>query len=283
MQILVTGSNGQLGSELKVLSHKLKEIQFIFTDIQELDICSKESVNLFFESNYIDFVINCAAYTAVDKAEKESELAIKINAKSLEIMAQACHRYASCLIHISTDYVFDGLSKLPYLETDLPAPNSVYGHSKLAGEQAINKYANNAVIIRTSWLYSAYGANFVKTMLRLAKERDELGVVCDQIGSPTYAKDLAETILQIIKTYKSNGVDYFHFSNEGNCSWYEFACKIFKLKGIKIKVNPIETKDFPTPAARPAYSLLDKSKIKKIYKISIPNWETSLEDCLKLL
>lgn len=283
MQILVTGSNGQLGNELKVLSQKFNEIQFIFTDIQELDICSKDAVNSFFEANSIDFVINCAAYTAVDKAEEESDLAFKINAQSLEILAQACTKHQACLIHISTDYVFDGLSKLPYVETDLPAPNSVYGHSKLAGEQAIEKYAKNAVIIRTSWLYSAYGNNFVKTMLRLASERDEIGVVSDQIGSPTYAMDLAEAILQIVSNYNPNGIDYFHYSNEGVCSWFEFAQLIFKLKDFKIKVNPLETKDYPTDAARPAYSLLDKSKIKKIYNINIPNWKDSVEECLKLL
>lgn len=283
MQILVTGSNGQLGSELKALSQNFNEIQFLFTDIQELDICSKDSVNSFFETNSFDFVINCAAYTAVDKAEEEAEFAVMINSTAVEILAQACKKHNAVLIQISTDYVFDGLSQIPYVESDKPAPNSVYGHSKLAGEQAIEKYANNAVIIRTSWLYSAYGGNFVKTMLRLASERDELGIVSDQIGSPTYAKDLAEAILQIVNSYTPNGIDYFHYSNEGICSWYEFAKAIFDLKSINIRINPIETKDYPTPAARPAYSLLDKSKIKKIYNINIPNWKDSLEECLKLL
>lgn len=283
MKILVTGSKGQLGSELKALSQNFKQLKFLFTDVEELDICSKEAVDSFFEANSIDFVINCAGYTAVDKAEEESDLAFKINAKSLEFLSQACKIHNACLIHISTDYVFDGLSEIAYLETDTPAPNSVYGHSKLAGEQAIDKYAKNAVIFRTSWLYSAYGNNFVKTMLRLASERDELGIIDDQIGSPTYAKDLAATILNIISNYKPNGVDYYNYSNEGVCSWFEFASAIFELKKITIKINPIETKDYPTAAARPAYSLLDKSKIKNIYNINIPNWKTSLGNCLKLL
>lgn len=283
MKILVTGSKGQLGSELKALSQNFKQLKFLFTDVEELDICSKEAVDSFFEANSIDFVINCAGYTAVDKAEEESDLAFEINAKSLEFLSQACKIHNACLIHISTDYVFDGLSEIAYLETDTPAPNSVYGHSKLAGEQAIDKYAKNAVIFRTSWLYSAYGNNFVKTMLRLASERDELGIIDDQIGSPTYAKDLAATILNIISNYKPNGVDYYNYSNEGVCSWFEFASAIFELKKITIKINPIETKDYPTAAARPAYSLLDKSKIKNIYNINIPNWKTSLGNCLKLL
>jgi dTDP-4-dehydrorhamnose reductase len=283
MNILVTGSKGQLGSELSELSVNHSQLNFFFTDVDELDICDSEKLESFLMDNNISYIINCAAYTAVDKAESEKELAFKVNAEAVKVLSRSSTKHNAPLIHISTDYVFDGKSGIPYTEDDPTEPNSVYGHSKLAGEKAIEDYASNAIIIRTAWLYSSYGSNFVKTMIRLGNERDNLGVVADQIGSPTYAKDLAKAILTIIDAKPPKGVHYYHYSNEGSCSWFEFAEEIFKQKNIKVNLKALETKDYPTPANRPSFSLLDKTKIKTDFDVYIPDWKESLSKCLKKL
>ena len=299
MNVLVTGSNGQLGSELKALiQHSTFNIQhhdFYFTDRSILDITNKTSVENFCLTNNIKIIINCAAYTAVDKAESDEEMAYGINHKAVETMAHIAKHNNIALIHISTDYVFDGSNFKPYVENDPTNPQSVYGASKLAGEEAMQTInPKNSLIIRTSWVYSSFGNNFVKTMLRLGRERDELGVIFDQVGTPTYAHDLAQAILKIIQNSKltkgnalgckiQNSVEIYHYSNEGVCSWYDFAKTIFELSNITCKVNPIETKDYPTPATRPHYSLLNKAKIKKEYNIEIPYWKDSLSACLKIL
>jgi dTDP-4-dehydrorhamnose reductase len=280
MKILVTGSNGQLGNGLRELSDKYLGFKFLYTDLKELDIASEAGVNDLFNEFMPDAVINCAAYTAVDKAESEKNTAFLINSKAVEFLSKASARCGSFMVHISTDYIFDGKSYSPYFETDNPNPLSVYGKSKYAGELAILNYAAKALIIRTSWLYSEYGNNFVKTIRKLAKERDSLNVVYDQIGTPTYARDLAETILNILpKTISSSGVQIFNYSNEGVASWYDFAKAIVDLSGIKCKINPIRTTDYPQAAVRPFYSVLDKSKIKAKFSIEIPHWSDSLKEC----
>ncbi len=283
-KILVTGGNGQLGLELKDITSKFPEYEFIFTDIDELDITNKQQVELFFQNNTPDFCINCAAYTAVDKAEDEPEKAELINVYSSELLAKNCSKYNTSLIHISTDYVFDGTNYQPYTEKDIPNPNSVYGNTKLQGEQRVMKYATKALIIRTSWLYSANGKNFVKTMLRLGRQRDELGVVVDQVGTPTYAGDLAMAIMNIISRNSiQKGSNIYHYSNEGVISWYDFAQAIFRNSGISCNVNAIESSAFPAKANRPFYSVLNKSKIKTDFNLSIPYWLDSLIKVLKQL
>ncbi len=283
MNILVTGANGQLGSEIRVLS-KNYPYNFYFTDKEELDITNKEKIKTFVTENKINLVINCAAYTAVDKAESEKELADLINHKAVKYLTDISKQKEIPLIHISTDYVFDGKNYKPYIEEDKTNPQGVYGLTKLKGEEVFKNSNAKGIIIRTSWVYSSFGHNFVKTMLRL-KSRGELGVVFDQVGTPTYAKDLAKTILEIVdKHYEklnSFKAEIFHFSNEGVCSWYDFAKSIFEIKDIDIKINPIETKDYPTPAKRPHYSVLNKNKIKKEFNIKIPYWIDSLKNCLK--
>jgi len=282
MNILVTGSNGQLGSEIKSLS-KNYPYKFFFTDKNELDISKKEDVSKFIEENNIDLIINCAAYTAVDKAEEEQELADLINYKAVKYLAKIAKDNNIVLIHISTDYVFDGKNYRPYKEDDKTNPQGVYGLTKLKGEKAFIEEGANGIIIRASWVYSSFGHNFVKTMLRL-KDKKELSVVFDQVGTPTYAKDLARVILEIIKNelnkLKGKKAEIYHYSNEGVCSWYDFAKAIFEIKNIHINVNPIETKDYPTPAKRPHYSVLNKSKIKNEFNIKIPYWRESLEKML---
>jgi dTDP-4-dehydrorhamnose reductase len=275
--ILVTGANGQLGSELKDLSSLYPNDTFIFTDVAELDICNHMAVKEFIVNNCINTIINCAAYTAVDKAESEPELADQINHIAVANFARLSKDNNIKLIHISTDYVYDGTNYKPYIETDTPNPKSVYGQTKLDGELAIQKInPANSIIIRTSWVYSNYGNNFVKTMLRLGKERKELGVIVDQIGTPTHARDLAKTVLEIFPNINNKNVELFHFSNEGVCSWYDFAKAIFEIKGINVKVNAIETFQYLTAAKRPSYSVLNKSKIKNKFQIEIPNWKDSL-------
>lgn len=282
MKILVTGSNGQLGSELRELSEDVSFWEFIFTDEKELDITREDNVDNFFASFKPDVVINCAAYTAVDKAESEKEKAYLINTEAPGILSRVSAKYDSLLIHISTDYVFDGRSWIPYTENDKINPLSVYGKTKAEGEKAILESAQKAIIIRTSWLYSSYGNNFVKTILRFAKERDFLNIVFDQTGTPTYARDLAKAILQIIPTASKNtGVGIFHYSNEGVISWYDFAKAIIEEKEISFKINPIVSRDFPQAAPRPFYSVLDKTSIKEKYGIEIPYWRESLRECLK--
>jgi len=281
--ILITGSDGQLGSELKRKADNLSNCKLIFTDYNTLDISNSEQMNFFFENNEIDYLVNCAAYTAVDKAETETDKAFMINAHAVKLIGYLCNKFKTKLIHISTDYVFEGTHYLPYTETDATNPISQYGKSKLEGELLLHKTNCRAIIIRTAWLYSAYGNNFVKTILRLADERETLNVVYDQIGTPTHAADLAQAIIDIIgysETTKNFDSKTYHFANEGVCSWYDFATEIVKLAKLKCKINPIETKDYPTPAKRPIFSVLNKEKIKKTFSLEIPHWTKSLEICL---
>ena len=280
--ILVTGSNGQLGQCLQELSVSHSSMQFVFLNSKELDITSKESVNKVFNSNSFDFCINCAAYTAVDTAESEQEMAQKVNVLGVRYLAEACKTYSTKLIHISTDFVFDGNSSIPYTENQATAPVSVYGKTKLEGENAIQAVLQEFFVLRTSWLYSEYGNNFVKTMLRLSKDRTELGVVSDQIGGPTYAKDLARVILKIIET-DSTKYGIYHYSNEGVASWYDFAKAIFEISNTAITVTAIPTSSYPTPAKRPKYSVLNTSKLKNNLKVEIPYWRDSLKEVLTLL
>ena len=278
--ILVTGGNGQLGSELKEIAPNYQDYNFLFTDVKDLDITNHTAVTMFIESNNITVIVNCAAYTAVDKAESEPELADAINHFAVANFAQIAKDKNIKLIHISTDYVFEGTNYKPYLETDTPNPQSVYGKTKLDGELVMQKInPANSIIIRTSWVYSKFGNNFVKTMLRLAETRDEISVVGDQIGTPTNAADLAEAILNILPKISNETVELFHYSNEGVCSWYDFAKAIFEKKGLPIKVNPIETSQYPTPAKRPFYSVLNKTNIKENFQMEIPYWKTSLDKC----
>ena len=285
--ILVTGAYGQLGNEVRILSANYPEYNFLFTDVDSLDITDKNELIDFVTGNDIRYIINCAAYTAVDKAEDDAELCEKINATAVKNLGLAAAEAGAGIIHVSTDYVFDGTSCRPYTE-DMPTkPCSVYGKTKLKGEKNLLKACPNAIIIRTAWLYSPFGNNFVKTMIKLGSERESLNVIFDQVGTPTYALDLADAILkamdQTIDTDHEKGGVY-HFSNEGVCSWYDFTIKIHEIAGIKTcKVNPIETKDYPTKAARPHYSVLNKSKIKQTFNITIPHWEASLKNCIKEL
>lgn len=289
MVVLVTGSNGQLGQAIQSISDNYNNIDFVFCTSYELDITSKENCDLVFKKYQPDYCINTAAYTAVDKAESESEKAHLINVVGAKNLAETCKENNTILLHISTDFVFDGnrsvtLSavEVPYTEEDQPNPTGVYGLTKLQGEKAIQETFENYFIIRTSWVYSQFGANFMKTMLRLASERDSLLVVNDQIGSPTNAVDLAEVlILMICHTERSrsayNLFGIYNFSNEGQCSWYDFAKEIFEINNITVNLNPIPTTSFPTPAKRPAYSVLDKTKIKKTFGFEIKDWKESLK------
>jgi len=287
--ILITGSNGQVGEAFQsLLAHKkyTKESnRFYFTDRDTLDITDSALLEAFVKTNHIDIIVNAAAYTAVDKAEDNETLAWKVNNDAVENMAEISKKYGIWFIHISTDYVFDGTSHTPLLESDITNPQGVYAKSKRAGEEAILSISpKGAVIIRTSWVYSTTGQNFVKTMLRVGAQRDEINVVCDQIGTPTYARDLARAILTIIESgYKRNEVEIYHYSNEGNCSWYDFAQAVFEIAQVDCKVNPISTKEYPTPAKRPSYSVLNKDKIKKEYQLKIPYWRDSLKSCIALL
>ena len=283
LNILVTGSNGQLGSEIKELSASYP-YKFIFKNKDELDITNVINVKNIIELDKIDIIINCAAYTAVDKAEDEESLADIINNMAVELLAKVCKKKGIKFIHISTDYVFDGETFKPYLETDKVNPIGVYGQSKLDGENILKQINPlNSIIIRTSWVYSFYGNNFVKTMLKLGKEKEQLGVVYDQVGTPTYAKDLAKMILDILPNIKNTDLEIYNFSNEGVLSWYDFAKEIMKMSKISCKINPIETYQFPTKAKRPHYSVLNKAKIKNSFNIEIPYWKDGLDDCLKRL
>ena len=286
MVVLVTGANGQLGQSIQFIANQYPNIQFIYTDYQELDITNFESCHTVFAKYKPQFCINTAAYTAVDKAESEAEKAHLINVIGPENLAKVCKEYNTILLHISTDFIFDGTSTQPYLETDIPNPKSVYGQTKLDGELAVQKNWEKHFIIRTSWVYSQFANNFMKTMLRLASERDSLSVVNDQIGTPTYAVDLAEVLMNIIQssiTNKPSPFGIYNFSNEGVCSWCDFAAAIFHQKGISIDLQPIPTSAYPTPAKRPSYSVLDKSKIKNTFNLKINDWKTSLQSCLNQL
>ncbi|MFV0291073.1 MAG: dTDP-4-dehydrorhamnose reductase [Mangrovibacterium sp.] len=284
MKILIIGANGQLGSELKYLSNKESGFDFLFTDVQELDATNYQSFLAYCEENKPNFIVNCAAYTAVDIAENETETAKLINETIPKNIGRIAKLIQAKAIHISTDYVFDGMSNVPYVEDDLVSPESVYGKTKLNGEIALIKEEPQAVIIRTSWLYSIYGKNFVKTMIKLGEEKDELRVIADQVGTPTFARDLATAILKIIKQAEHNWVPgIYHYSNEGAASWYDFAKQIHEISGISCDVSPITTADYPTPAKRPSYSILNKNKIKSTFGITIPYWRDSLKTCINLL
>ena len=282
MNILITGCNGQLGNEMQLLEEKNPQHTFFNTDVSELDITDQSAINEFVNSNKIDGIVNCAAYTAVDKAESNKQLCRLLNTDAPGFLAEAIEKRHGWIIQISTDYVFDGTKHTPYVETDKPRPNSVYGSTKLLGETEVAKHCKNAMIIRTAWLYSIYGNNFVKTMIRLSEEKSQLGVIFDQIGTPTYAGDLANVIMVAINKGVYPGV--YHFSNEGVISWFDFTKAIHRIAGIKsCNVKPLHTKEYPTPAARPAYSVLDKTKIKETYGIEIPYWEDSLKECVERL
>jgi len=287
MNILITGSNGQLGSEIKDLAFNFKNYSFFFKDLPELDICNSEKLELFFTKNNINTVINCAAYTAVDKAEDDEILAENVNSKGVLNLVNAVEKVNGKLIHISTDYVFDGNSCLPYTEIDEVNPIGVYGNTKRSGELAVINSNIDAIVIRTSWLYSAYGNNFVKTMLKLGNERDEISVIFDQVGTPTNASDLAKTCLDILFLKSQSKISLkgkiYHFSNEGVASWYDFACAVMELGKVNCKVKPIETKDYPTGAKRPHFSVLNKTKIKTDFEVKIPFWRDSLAVCISKL
>jgi dTDP-4-dehydrorhamnose reductase len=292
IKILVTGKSGQLGQSLKALVNKEQStvdnrLVFNFVGREELDLSNPESIEAYFANNQFDVIINCAAYTAVDKAESEPGLADQVNHLAVKQLAEIAKQQDATLIHISTDYVFNGQNYKPYIESDQTDPQSGYGATKLKGEQAIQAINPKGCIIRTSWVYSEFGNNFVKTMLRLGKEKDQLGIIFDQIGTPTYAGDLAEAILQIIDALhsklnikNSTFCNVYHYSNDGVCSWYDFAQTIFEYAKIHCVVLPIETSDYPTPAKRPHYSLMNKAKIKEVYNLEIPYWKDSLKKCL---
>lgn len=285
--ILVTGAYGQLGNEVRLLSANYPHYNFMFTDVDSLDICDKSMLLDFVQGNDIRYIINCAAYTAVDKAEDEPELCEKINTKAVKNLGEVAQAVNAGIIHVSTDYVFNGQGYLPYTE-DMPThPCSVYGKTKLKGEKALLKACENAIVVRTAWLYSPFGNNFVKTMRKLGAEREQLNVIFDQIGSPTFAEDLAAALLIIVdqtidRIHDKGGI--YHYSNEGVCSWYDFTLKIHQLSGITTcNVHPIETKDYPTKAARPHFSVLNKAKIKSTFGITVPHWESSLQRCIEQL
>ena len=282
MHILITGCNGQLGNEMQLLESAHPEHTFFNTDVAELDITDPSAIAAFVEENSIDGIVNCAAYTAVDKAESNEELCRRLNADAPALLATAVEKRGGWLVQISTDYVFDGTAHTPYTENDPVCPNSVYGRTKLEGEGRAQQACRHTMIIRTAWLYSTFGNNFVKTMLRLGREKSELGVIFDQVGTPTYARDLAVAIFAAIDHGVPTGI--FHFSNEGVISWYDFTKAIHRIAGIEgCRVRPLHTTEYPTPAARPHFSVLDKSKIKQTLDIDIPYWEESLRACIAKL
>ena len=282
MNILVTGCNGQLGNEIQLLEIEYGSHTFFNTDVNELDITDADAIERFVEANDIDGIINCAAYTAVDKAESNETLCRKLNAAAPGYLAAAMGRRGGWMVQLSTDYVFDGTKHTPYTETDPTCPDSVYGTTKLEGERLVQQHCGRAMIVRTAWLYSTFGNNFVKTMIRLGREKSELGVIFDQIGTPTYARDLAVAIMTAVNNGIVPGV--YHFSNEGVTSWYDFTKAIHRIAGISgCDVRPLHTEEYPTPAKRPHYSVLDKTKIKDTYNIKVPYWEESLAECISKL
>lgn len=293
IKIMVTGSTGQLGTELQKLSVAYPDFDYIFLSEEDLSILDFERVRHFFDLHQPHYLVNCAAYTAVDRAESDKEIAYKVNADAVGFLAGLCCEYNTRFVHISTDYVFDGTASEPYKTDDKTNPQSVYGASKLEGEKLAFQNNPDTILIRTSWVYSEFGNNFVKTMMRLMNERDEINVVNDQFGSPTYAADLADVILQIIVTlpslnlssnsYRNSTHGIYHYTNEGIINWYDFALAIKELIGSTCKINPISTAQYPTPAKRPAYSALDKSKITAVYNIKLKDWKTSLFACISLL
>ncbi len=287
MKILVTGAYGQLGNEINCLTAKFPDWQFLFTDVDSLDITSESELEAWFQNHKPDYVINCAAYTAVDKAESDIEAAVNVNELAPKILAKYSKTYSAKFIHISTDYVFDGKGCVPYSEEDSVNPKSIYGKTKLQGEKNCFEVNVDSIIIRTSWLYSSFGNNFVKTMLRLGSEKGQLNVVFDQVGTPTYAADLAKSILEIISISAKNPEKFvpgiYHYSNEGVASWYDFAKAVFEISGVKCTVSPVRSVEFQTPAKRPDFSVLDKSKIKYTFGMTIPYWKDSLQYCIQKL
>ena len=282
MNILITGCNGQLGNEMQLLEKENPQHTYFNTDVAELDITNQQAIETFVAENAIDGIVNCAAYTAVDKAEDNETLCQLLNAEAPAYLAHAMGKWGGWMIQISTDYVFDGTNHTPYTEDEDTCPNSVYGKTKLVGELNVQKLCERSMIIRTAWLYSTFGNNFVKTMIRLGKEKPELGVIFDQIGTPTYARDLAVAIFAAINQGVKPGL--YHFSNEGVISWYDFTKAIHRIAGITTcHVRPLHTEEYPTPAARPHYSVLDKTKIKQAYGLEIPYWEESLAECVRQL
>ncbi len=285
--ILLIGADGQLGSELMKIKDSLSGYNWETTTIKNLDVCDKEKVKEKINSKPFDYIINCTAYTAVDKAESDIDTARAVNATALEYIGTYSSVNNIKVIHVSTDYVFDGTAHIPYTEDTATKPNGAYGLTKLEGENALMKSNSNSIILRTSWLYSEFGNNFVKTMIKLGKERDELGVIYDQIGSPTYAADLAQAIMNIIKVCENDNSKFipgiYHYSNEGVASWYDFTLAIHEICNISCNVKPIETKDYPTPAPRPNYSVLNKGKVKNTFGLEIPHWRESLKKCIARL
>jgi dTDP-4-dehydrorhamnose reductase len=281
--ILITGANGQLGHSLRLCSPSWRNYRFLFTDQDTLDICDKEILLPYMQANEVRYLVNCAAYTAVDKAEENEILCRQINGEAVRNLGEIASQLKIKIVHISTDYVFDGTNSVPYMENDYTCPVSAYGRSKHVGELMLRAVCPESLIIRTSWLYSEFGSNFVGTMLHLGREKDEVRVVCDQVGTPTYAGDLAAAILRIIDAAEAGKFKpgIYHYSNEGVCSWYDFALKIFQLTGLPCRAIPIETKDYPTRAVRPSYSVLNKTKIKQAYGLTIPHWEESLRGMLQ--
>ena len=278
MNILITGANGQLGNCLRDLAADYQDLyRFYYTDVDTLDITDASAVEKYIVDNRIDIILNAAAYTAVDRAEDDQENAYRINCTAVGNLAEAARKHGLFLVHISTDYVFSGESEVPYVETDTPTPMSVYGSTKLAGERAIVGSGCRAVVIRTSWLYSEYGHNFVKTMLKLGREREEVRVVCDQIGGPTYAGDLARVVMAMLEHQPETGVEFYHFANEGVCSWFEFAKTIMRMAGLPCRVEAIPSSEYPAKAHRPPFSVFNLSKIKAATQMAIPHWKDSLE------
>lgn len=286
VNILVTGANGQLGSEIQKIAGDFPNFNFVFTDVDTLDITDYESLDVYYSKQQINYIINCAAYTNVDKAEEDRENARKINVEAVINFAKVSEAHGGKVVHISTDYVFDSSTQnVPFKENDKPFAQSVYGSTKLEGEFALQQF-DNYMIIRTSWLYSSFGHNFVKTMLKLGSERESLNVIFDQIGTPTYAADLAKAVLDVISYSEKNGTfetGIYHYSNEGVCSWYDFASEIMKQAKLNCKVNPIETREYPLPAKRPAFSVMNKAKIKRTFELEIPHWTESLKTCMQLI
>lgn len=287
--ILITGAAGQVGNEFRFLATTHTQFDFIFTDVEQLDITNFTETLAFFEQHNPQYTVNCAAYTAVDKAESDVPLATKINVNGARNLARAAQTIGATLVHLSTDYVYHNSQNTPFKEGDKTSPKGVYAKTKLKGDLAALKFCDQALILRTSWVYGSFGNNFVKTMLRLGKEREQLNVVFDQIGTPTYARDLAQAILDVIQKVENQEIDakilrgVFHYSNEGVTSWYDFTKAIFDIRGIACKVNPIESVQYPTPAARPPFSVLNKAKFRTTFGLNIPHWHDSLIACLNEL
>lgn len=284
MKILITGANGQLGNEMRLIAaNRSVSDEWVFTDVAELDICNPDAIERMVADNAIEAIVNCAAFTNVNGAETNVELCTKLNSVAPGYLATVAQRHGCRFIHISTDYVFDGNQFLPYREDDVPCPDSVYGRTKLEGERNVISQCPDAVIIRTAWLYSSFGNNFVKTMIRLGQEKESLGVVFDQIGTPTYARDLALAVNTVLHSAKwTPGI--YHYTNEGVTSWYDFTLAIMSCAGVTgCNVNPLHTEEYPTPARRPHYSVLDKTKIKDTYGVSVPHWMDSLKECVEML